>query len=119
MENLLMTPSATIDEIEMFDSAIEVIGYIVDVSKKCVMNQELLAFTLANGEGRKISCVAWGTENVNRLHSIILKNKILQIKGAVAHPLGKPEYQRGNAHFLLYVKMDTTVTSIGQHINEF
>ncbi|XP_071577714.1 uncharacterized protein [Temnothorax nylanderi] len=114
----LLTPNEDIDSIKMFDSTVEVIGYIDSIeAPRSVGDQKqyrFFKFYINNGSGRRIQVVAWNDE-VERIEQQITTNIIVDLDGVQARTPKVAMYNNGNVPFELHVRGNTVLTILGKY----
>ncbi|CAL1685286.1 unnamed protein product [Lasius platythorax] len=96
--NDLFTPSETLDNIQLNDYTIKIIGYVdLIVPTRRVGSYDIFKFVLNNNDGKLVSIVVWD-ENIERIQRHIEINRVIYLDGVKAQdgiirlPDNMPEY---------------------------
>ncbi|CAL1685219.1 unnamed protein product [Lasius platythorax] len=105
--NDLLTPSETLDNIQLNDYTIEIIGYVQNTKPICA--ESYFKFFLNNNDGKLVSIVVWN-RNIDRIQHHIKTNHIIYLDGVKA----KAKYgNNGNVPYELHVRDNTVVYNLG------
>ncbi|XP_043287938.1 uncharacterized protein [Venturia canescens] len=111
----LFSSNEAIDAINVFDSTVEVIGFIdACESPKTVgstKKYKIMKFVINNGAGRRIQCLAW-EDNVKKVVDVIGINKIIHLDRVAAKKI-EPKYNLGNVDFELSIRQSTEIIEKG------
>ncbi|XP_025265607.1 uncharacterized protein LOC112638324 [Camponotus floridanus] len=113
----LLTPSDVLESIQMYDSTVEIVGYVDNIeSPRCVGSQQqykFFKFYLNNGKGKRVQIVAWN-DDIDFVEHHIKVNTIIHLDGTQARPPKIPQFNNGNMPYELLIKSNTIISNLGK-----
>ncbi|XP_071652868.1 uncharacterized protein [Temnothorax longispinosus] len=119
-ENLinLLTPNEVLDNIQIFDSTVEIIGYVdgIEASRTVGTNTKykFFKFYVNNGNGRRIQIVAWN-DDIKPIEQLIKTNFVFHLDGLQAREPKMNIYNNGNVRYELLIRKNTVITNLGKY----
>ncbi|XP_039311975.1 uncharacterized protein LOC120359231 [Solenopsis invicta] len=114
----LLTKNDELDEIEVFDSTVEIVGYVdgIEAPRYVGSNQQykFFKFYLNNGSGRRVQIVVWN-EEINRIEPHIRSNHIIHLDGAQARTPKISHFNNGNVPYELLIQPNTILCTLGKY----
>ncbi|XP_026828252.1 uncharacterized protein LOC113562612, partial [Ooceraea biroi] len=114
----LFTSNDILDNIQIYDSTVEVIGYIdgLDSPRIVGSNQQykIFKFYLNNGSGRRIQIVVWN-DDIENILPYIIPNKIIHLDGVQARIPKISNFINGNVQYDLLIRSNTVISNLGDY----
>ncbi|CAL1685287.1 unnamed protein product [Lasius platythorax] len=111
--NDLFTPSETLDNIQLNDYTIKIIGYVdLIVPTRRVGSYDIFKFVLNNNDGKLVSIVVWD-ENIERIQRHIEINRVIYLDGVKAQDGTSYPDNKGNVSYQLHVRDNTAICNLG------
>ncbi|XP_012537935.2 uncharacterized protein LOC105837589 isoform X3 [Monomorium pharaonis] len=108
--NDLITPNEVFDDIRLFDTTVEVIGYVVDIQPIKGSDQYFQFYLLNNGINRKrIPVFAYNDNIIDNLREY----SIVHLDGVRVSRRYK--YNKGNVPYDLIISENTVITILGEY----
>ncbi|XP_012540302.1 uncharacterized protein LOC105838919 [Monomorium pharaonis] len=115
----LITPNEVFDTIQMYDSTIEVIGYVDSIepshNKEIDLKNEYFKFYLNNGNGKRVPVIAKSNNIGDNLYILrcMKLHSIVHLDGVQTIP--NLEYNNGTVPYQLIIRGNSVVTNLGNY----
>ncbi|XP_024871876.1 uncharacterized protein LOC112454612 [Temnothorax curvispinosus] len=114
----ILTSNDELDNIQLYDSTIEIIGFVDGIEAPRYVGDKqqykIFKFFLNNGNGKRIQIMTWNDE-VDKVEPHIKLNYIIHLDGVQARPPKAIQFNNGNVPYELQVRSNTIVKSLGKY----
>ncbi|XP_026829641.1 uncharacterized protein LOC113562967 [Ooceraea biroi] len=114
----LFTSNEILDNIQIFDSTVEVIGFVDGIESPRIVgsNQQfkIFKFYLNNGSRRRIQIVAWN-EEIETILPYVIPNKIVHLDGVQTRVPKISTFNNGNMPYELLIRTNTVLSHLGDY----
>ncbi|XP_036144312.1 uncharacterized protein LOC118646119 [Monomorium pharaonis] len=114
----MLTSNDILDNIQFYDSTIEVIGYVDGIeAPRYVGNKQqykVFKFFLNNGNGKRIQVITWN-DDIDRVEPHIKSNYIIYLDGVQARPPKAIQFNNGNVPYELQIRSNTIISNLGKY----